>query len=789
LWTPFRRLSPRLHRSIFAVLIFAFSLALCWQVRELYIGEGSGLLRSPWWWVIPSLALALLAWRKEMGLRSFLLALSPAILIFPALFLYRTWRTPIAPSGVATSVEASTRPTAEIAPDGTPVFLLVFDELALHALLDAEGKIDAALYPNFARLSGESHWFRNATSNSTKTISAIAAIVTGNMPSQGDSNHVHYPNTIFSLLAPFYDVYIEEVGYTAFCDSEAFHCLNDATGDGTAGLLRDVGYLFAARVLPARLNVGLPDTSHTWGPFESAQDWTAAALARARRVLHAIDALPGSQVLFFAHLILPHSPYALTPEGEIYGVGPYALDEGQDAATLASLRERYRMQIRYVDRWLGQFLERLRQRGLYDPAMLIVTGDHGVSWKPEAPGRTLRQENADLMLPVPLFVKLPFQRQPGYSEKDVQHIDVAPTIAETLEMPLPFRVEGRSVFAPDVPARRKVAYGDDLARLEFDDRLGLRAIETHTPVSPLNGQSIDSFTIVEDASVRGKLEAVQIAPAEAPSFAASLPVVVSGWALRTDPAVPALEMETRVFRSGAHSLAFEGTAGGARQPLTGLAGGNHYRVSAWVRAAAGGRGHAVLVVSEPGVKVLESAWISPTTEFQPIQLEFTAPEGAQVLLELHYQDGPGRIYWDDVSVQAASKSAGSRASPGSSGERIVDGGFEGPLASSWSVYGIEPEASAAHGLEVIVTLNGKIVGAARPGGERWDVATQLVTPAHRYLRSGWTISIPAPRLRDGENPLQAYAVVDPARRLAVRLDSGWPRKLIKQGDTLDRKLP
>jgi hypothetical protein len=788
LWTACRP-SAVLYRAVFAALIFAFSLGLSWQIRHLYLGEGGGLLHSPWWCLMPALTLAVLSWRSEQRLRTFLLALSPAILIFPALFLYRAWRSPNAPAGVATSVEASTRPAPDIAPNGTPVFMLVFDELALHALLDGEGKIDATLYPNFARLSGESHWFRNATSNSTKTITAIAAIVTGNMPREGDSNHKHYPNTIFSLLAPFYEVYIEEVGYTGFCDSAAFHCLNDATGDGAAGLLRDLGYLFTARVLPAKLDVGLPDTSHTWGPFQSAQDWTAAALARCRRVLHAIDALPGSQVLLFAHLILPHSPYALTPEGEIYGVGPYALDEGQDAATLASLRERYRTQIRYVDRWLGQFLDRLQQRGLFDPALLIVTGDHGVSWKLEAPGRTLREENADLMLPVPLFVKLPFQKQPGYSEQDVQHIDLAPTIAETLEMPLPFRAEGRSVFAPDAPARRKIAYGDDLARFEFDNRLAMRAVETHTPDSTLIGQSIERFAIVKDESVRGKLEAVQIAPAEAPSFAAALPVVVSGWALRTDPAVPALETESRVFRSGTHSLAFEGTAGGARQSLSRLTAGNHYRVSAWVRGAAGGRGHAALVVSEPGVKVLESAWISPATEFQPVRLDFTAPQGAQVLLELHYQDGPARIYWDDVSVRAASEPAGSGASSGSPGERIVNGGFEEALGSTWSVYGIEPQASPAHSFEVIVTLNGSVVGAARPGGERWDVATRLMTPAHRYLRSGWTVSIPAPSLREGENPLEAYAIIDPAKRVAVRLDSGWPRMLIKQGSSLDRKLP
>jgi hypothetical protein len=90
---------------------------------------------------------------------------------------------------------------------------------------------------------------------------------------------------------------------------------------------------------------------------------------------------------------------------------------------------------------------------------------------------------------------------------------------------------------------------------------------------------------------------------------------------------------------------------------------------------------------------------------------------------------------------------------------------------------------------VAVTLNGEIVAAARPGAERWDVAGELVTPSARYLRCGWSVSLPVERMREGENPVEAYLVLDAARRIAVRLDSGWPRILIKHGNMLDRKSP
>ena len=810
LWTLCHRLSPILHRAAFGVLVFLFSLAVFWQVHNTYFGEAPDALQKPWLWAIPSAALGWWAWRGERGFRSLLLALSPAIVIFPALFLFRAWRQPAAPPPIEASAQAK---MASVSPNGTPVFLLVFDELGLHVLLNEEGGIDAERYPNFARLAAASHWFRNATSNSPKTITSIASIVTGNLPQATDSTHAYYPNTIFSLLAASYDIYIEEVGYTGFCDSEAFYCLNDATGDGTAGLLRDLGYLLADRVIPERLNVGLPDTSHTWGPFESAEDWTQAALARSRRVLHALDALGNDRFLFFAHLILPHSPYTLTPEGETYALGPYALDEGQDPATLASLVERYRMQVRFVDRYLGQFLERLKQRGLYDPALLIVTGDHGVSWKPEAPGRRLREENAELMLSVPLLVKLPFQNEGFYSEKDAQHIDLAPTIAEVLEAPLPFPAAGRSILAEEAGRRPKVAFGDDMERFEFEDRLALRPVETRGQNSALIGTPIDAFAVIEDESVRGKLEVVQIAPAQTPDFAAALPIAASGWAVQLDAEATLLEIRAGISHEGERSLAFQGVEGGASHTLEGLTPGSRYRAHALVRAEEGLGGSASLRVHAPGGDFLEVAGIELSGEFQRVALDFLAPQAGPALLALHYQGPAETVYWDDVSVRRAPADAttpNANAEPDAEsiegepetgemppearlgapakGEMIANGGFEEALASPWSAYG-KAAATAFRSLEVAVTLNGTIIAATRPGAERWDVAGQLLSPNAGYLRCGWSVSIAAGALSEGENRLDAYLVLDPVKRVAVRLDSGWPRILVKRGDAIDRILP
>ena len=45
--------------------------------------------------------------------------------------------------------------------------------MPLISLLDADGRIDPALYPNFAALAGESRWFRNASAVAEYTSFAL----------------------------------------------------------------------------------------------------------------------------------------------------------------------------------------------------------------------------------------------------------------------------------------------------------------------------------------------------------------------------------------------------------------------------------------------------------------------------------------------------------------------------------------------------------------------------------------------------------------------------------------
>jgi hypothetical protein len=102
--------------------------------------------------------------------------------------------------------------------------------------------------------------------------------------------------------------------------------------------------------------------------------------------------------------------------------------------------------VAYQDTLLGDLLTKLKETGLYDSALVVVTADHGVSFKPGGHRRTITRENFEDILPVPLFIKLPGQREGAVSDRNVQTIDILPTMANLLGVQMPAAVDGVPLF-------------------------------------------------------------------------------------------------------------------------------------------------------------------------------------------------------------------------------------------------------------------------------------------------------------------------------------------------------
>ncbi len=111
--------------------------------------------------------------------------------------------------------------------------------------------------------------------------------------------------------------------------------------------------------------------------------------------------------------------------------------------------------ISYVDSKVSELLAHLRELGIYDETLIIVTSDHGEAFLEH--GRLLHARPIhEEVIRVPLLVKFPHSRHAG---RRVRHLgsamDLAPTILQTLGTPVPEDFRGRSLL-PAVVADRQV---------------------------------------------------------------------------------------------------------------------------------------------------------------------------------------------------------------------------------------------------------------------------------------------------------------------------------------------
>ena len=109
---------------------------------------------------------------------------------------------------------------------------------------------------------------------------------------------------------------------------------------------------------------------------------------------------------------------------------------------------------------LGRLVARLRRTGLYDRALVVVTADHGISFRAGQKRRPLSDANLQDIAYVPLFVKLPHQRRGRIEGAPARTIDIVPTIADAIGVRIPWHVDGHSLLGPR-PAERGVVLVKD----------------------------------------------------------------------------------------------------------------------------------------------------------------------------------------------------------------------------------------------------------------------------------------------------------------------------------------
>jgi membrane-anchored protein YejM (alkaline phosphatase superfamily) len=165
--------------------------------------------------------------------------------------------------------------------------------------------------------------------------------------------------------------------------------------------------------------------------------------------IEGISASDQQPTLYFLHTLLPHQPWVLLPSGQrnsSLAPLPGALREVPltDEWELAQNQQRHLLQVGFIDRLVGRVVARLKETGLYDRALVVITSDHGVAFMAGEPNRTLSLKNVAEIMRVPLFIKFP---------TGVQIASLFPHVNEHGQ-----RVSDRRVR--DTPRPRQVATAD-----------------------------------------------------------------------------------------------------------------------------------------------------------------------------------------------------------------------------------------------------------------------------------------------------------------------------------------
>jgi len=307
------------------------------------------------------------------------------------------------------------------------VLLIVFDEFGGDNLLGPNRKIDAGRFPHFAALARDGTWFRNAHTSYDSTTKAVPLILDGIAPRPGTSPTVRdHPQSIFTAFGRRGYRIIASEEATAMCPQR--YCPSES----------------------ARRPAIIPNLKG----------------GRAERFAGFIRSIRASRrpALWVKHALLPHGPWVYMPSGRLSRpLGPELLPGMQtvpgfyDTFLRHHNEQRQLLQLGFADRMLGRAIARLKSQGIYDDTLIVVTADHGFAWKVGVDTRrTINSANVDELGPVPLIVKRPGQQRARVSPVLAQTLDVTPTIADVLNVPLGYRAEGRSLFSRAVRARRTV---------------------------------------------------------------------------------------------------------------------------------------------------------------------------------------------------------------------------------------------------------------------------------------------------------------------------------------------
>ena len=414
--------------------------------------------------------------------------------------------------------------------------MIIFDEFPTSSLMGLDQKLDCELFPNFCRLADRSTWYRNATTVSGGTLQSVPAIMSGQFPTWSETPSLNdHPNNIFTLLGSSHQV--------SSLETQTSLCPDELKSESIAGfdkrmdlIVEDIFILYQHIVVPDCWSERLVPVSNKWGGFLESENLPERGVHRKTKMEQFetfVKSLEASEKpnLMVAHILLPHNPYQFFPGGEVYNRRlkvPAQPDGvwGPDKIMVAHSYRRHILQVVATDRLLGNLLDRLEELDLFNEAAIVVTADHGVSFRTGLNRRRFNDGNEADIMGVPLFIKTPGQTAGEISDVYAQTIDIMPTLVSVLGCKIDWVFDGKNLSSETMTDRAVLDFKDQDTQVErkidpekledmkeiirwkyelFGDDGGFERLFTYGDDGGLLGKNVADFQVVDHPVLRARI--------------------------------------------------------------------------------------------------------------------------------------------------------------------------------------------------------------------------------------------------------------------------------------------
>jgi hypothetical protein len=390
---------------------------------------------------------------KVVGTWARYTAVLPALAVPTFLFLAPASQVFASTSSDSEQLEASDEPS---------VVFLVLDEFPTKSLLDDEDQIDPVRFPNLAAFAEDSTWYRRHSTVADATRQAVPAILSGLIPSGEEAIMENHPDNLFTLLRTTHQMRVSE-SRTWLCGFEG--CRGGVTEAASltrqlGTMVKGAGGVWRDQVLPgpweeAKLDDFEEDLVSPEGAAKPS-NVNAPVVSAPERFVDFLDTIEPTDdpTLWYQHLLMPHQPWHVYPDGEEYANDEEPRWEGPNDAWWRALQEQQHLfQAQYADRLIGELLDRVKDAGLYDDSLIVIVADHGISFNEGSGPRLYNEAGADGIAYPPLLIKAPGQDEGEIDDQVIRSYDILPTIAGLLDTDLPWTPDGFPAGSPEIAAR------------------------------------------------------------------------------------------------------------------------------------------------------------------------------------------------------------------------------------------------------------------------------------------------------------------------------------------------